>query len=589
MNPNLQFIIYDRGQEQDRIPWRGTRLVIGRRFDADIRVNEPTMSAMHAEIVGTKEGVVVRDLESLNGTQLNGVRINYSILRVGDQIQIGRSRIVISHPGSRFDVAPTVESVLKGDSKNSQTVKISLDELRANRPSEMQDDSRILLLRDLFETLKSHENPNDILDKTCQVLGEAFERARAFVFLRQDGSWQSLSDVSAERAPSMTFVEETAASQSAILSTSLPEDQRFSASESARISGIETAMAAATRCEGETLAVLYIDRLGLPAFNLRDLSLLGIAANHVSAVLENASRIAELRRTNRELEEARGNLARLNQDLERMVESRTAEIRRQSEEIQRLADAKDELMGMAAHDIRGPLTVIQGTTDLLRLRIARQAAEPPCPDQGGDSASSGIADLSKSLDMIHGAARGLSRLLSELLDSKAIESGKINLRRRRASVAEILETALPVPRLAAEDKNISLITEADMDAHLWADPQRLAQALINLMLNAVKFSESGSKITVRGTETEERVLLTVEDEGLGIPESELDTIFGSFTQGEAGRRLGGSGLGLVIARRLVELHDGRLTVESQIGQGSRFIMSFPRCTAEPVGAAVSSR
>ncbi len=582
MNPNLQFIVYDRSQEQGRIQWQGQRLVIGRRADADIRVNEPTMSGIHAEIVATQEGVVIRDLESLNGTQLNGVRINHSILRIGDQVQIGRSRIVVSNPDFLTEPTstPTVEDLLTSESQNSQTVKIRLDHLRDNRPKEIEDDTRIFLLRDLSETLKSLESPTEILEKARRVLSQAFERSRAFVFLREGDSWSSLSHDGEERRPSMTFVEETAASMSAILSTSLPEDQRFSASESARISGIETAMAAPTSQDGAPVAVFYVDRLGLPPFNLRDLSVLGIAANHVSAVLENASRFAELRRTNAELMQARENLAQLNHNLEQLVEERTAEIRRQAEEIQTLADAKDELMGMAAHDIRGPLTVIQGTADLLKLRLSRNA---------GSNNGEKLDGLAKSLDMIHGAARGLGRLLSELLDSKAIESGKITLRRRRAPITEIVAVALPVPKLAAEEKNISLISEIDETAYLWADPQRLAQAIINLMLNAVKFSDSGSKIVFRGSKTDDdrRVVLEVEDHGLGIPDEELEKIFGTFEQGEAGRRYGGSGLGLMIARRLVELHDGTLTVHSQVGVGSRFIMTFPSC-AHPKASDLNS-
>ena len=564
MNPHLQFIVYDRSQEQGRIEWQGKRLVIGRRADADIRVNEPTMSGIHAEIVPTQEGVVIRDLESLNGTQLNGVRIEHSILRIGDQVQIGRSRIVVANPSFLAEptTTPTVEDLLSSDTQNSQTVKIRLDHLREKRPKEIEDDTRIFLLRDLSETLKSLESPEEILEKARRVLSQAFERSRAFVFVREQDTWRTLSDGDEERSPSMTFVEETVSTMSAIMSTSLPEDSRFSASESARISGIETAMAAPTSCDGEPVAVLYVDRLGLPPFSLQDLNILGIAANHVSAVLQNASRIATLRSTNTELLEARENLAELNRNLERLVEERTAEIQRQADEIRHLAEAKDELMGIAAHDIRGPLTVVQGTAELLRMRMRMgQLAEDT---------------LQTSLEMIHGAARGLSQLLSELLDAKAIESGKIHLRRRRSTVAELIRTALPVPRLAAEDKQISLVTEADENAVTWADPQRLGQAITNLVLNAVKFSETGSRILLRGRiDDDGHIELAVEDQGVGILESELENIFGTFEQGEAGRQYGGSGLGLMIAKRLVDLHEGELRVESQVGIGSRFIMRLP--------------
>lgn len=565
MVPNLQFIVYDRSREAARIAWYGKRLVIGRRIDADIRINEPTMSGLHAEIVPSADGIRLRDLQSLNGTQLNGVRVVESLLRLGDQIQIGRARIVVASPESR-----TTELALEANPEigpsGSQTVKIRLDRLR-EAAHDLEEDRRIMLLRDLFEALSSVEEPEKALANTREVLEQAFSRARAFLITQdENGAWREVSPDPGNRRPSMTFVEETVHSTSAVLSTSLAQDQRFSTAESVRISGIETAMAAPVSCDGRPVAVLYIDRPGLPAFGRQDLNILGIAVNHVSAVLESVSRFAELRRTNLELTHARENLAALNRNLEGLVEERTLEIRRQSDEIKSLALAKDELLGVAAHDIRGPLTVIQGTAELLRLRGGNIEAEM----------------LARSLEMIHGAAKGLSQLLSELLDAKAIESGKITLRRRNFSIDSLLGESLGIARLAAEAKAIALHVETEPGATVFADPQRLGQALTNLVINAVKFSENGSSIALRSrARSDGGTQLEVEDEGIGIPEEELGRLFGSFEQGHAGRVAGGSGLGLMIARRLVELHGGQLTVESQVGLGSRFIMSLPGPGAEP--------
>lgn len=561
MTPNLQFIVYDRAREAARITWYGRRLVIGRRIDADIRVNEPTMSGIHAEIVPSSEGGVrIRDLQSLNGTQLNGVRVVESIVQVGDQIQIGRARIVVSSPDSsnvRRSDHDTDTSIELG----SQTLKIRLDRLREGRAEILEEDRRLVLMRDLSEALKGVEDSQAALDKTRDVLEQAFPRARAFIVVRDEaGEWRNLYPDPGARRPSMTFVEETVASNSAILSTSLPDDQRFSASESARISGIETAMAAPTSSEGKPVAVLYLDRLGLPAFSRQDLHILGITANHVSAVLDNVARIAALSQANTELLEARENLANMNRNLEGLVEERTKEIRRQAEEIQRLAQDKDELLGIAAHDIRGPLTVIQGSSELLRLRF--EQLDPPT--------------LKRTLELMHGAARGLSKLLSELLDAKAIESGKITLHRRRAPIGQLLESALSIAQLAAESKNIQLEVKASDTATIYADPERLGQAITNLVLNAVKFSEPNTRIELRGSvDGAGSAVIEIEDQGIGIPEEELGRLFGRFEQGKAGREAGGSGLGLMIARRLVELHEGELTVESRVGAGTCFRLVVP--------------
>jgi len=567
----MKFIAYEKSKEHSRIPWTGKQLIIGRRDDADIQLSESTMSGIHAKIFSGNDGIRIRDLNSLNGTRVNGHRIVESLLHHGDQIKIGKVTILVAgSPTASFADDSTEEIALPvGDRHQSaQTLKIHLDELRQDRSLDFAEDHYILLLRNLFEALQTASDREDVLRNVREVLERAFRRSRSFILRSaSDGGWVDPDDGDDVRRPSLTFVAEAARSNSAILSSSLVEDQRFEASVSARISGIETAIAAPVSSDGKPLAVLYVDRLGMPPFSRRDLNILGIAANHVSAVVENVSRIEDLHRSNKQLVEARERLAELNRNLEGLVQERTAEIRRQAEQIGHLAEAKDELLGIAAHDIRGPLTVIQGTSELLRLKVDNLDQET----------------LTRSLDLMHDACRGLSQLLSELLDSKAIETGRITLRSHRSTVESLLDEALPVARLAAEDKKIALIMEVDEGLEIHADPRRLGQALTNLVLNAIKFSDSGSRIMLRGraySASEARI--EVEDQGIGIPQEELEGIFGTFEQGKAGQEAGGSGLGLMIARRLVELHGGTLSVKSKVGVGTRFILSLPRAaTPEP--------
>ncbi len=559
----MKFIVYEKSREHSRVSWAGKPLIIGRRADADIQVDEPTMSGIHAKIFSGNDGIRIRDLNSLNGTQVNGGRVVESLLHDGDQIRIGRATILVSGAPAADLTDDSTQEVEIGSTERrqiAQTLKIHLDELRLGRGRDLEEDHYILLLRNLFEALQTAADREDVLLKVRDVLGRAFLGARTFILRRTDNGWHDPEGDAESRRPSLTFAAEAARTSSAILSSSLAEDRRFAGSVSARISGIETAIAAPVSSDGEPLAVLYVDRLGMPPFSRRDLNILGIAANHVSAVLENVSRIQDLHRTNEELVEARERLAELNRNLERLVQDRTVEIRRQAEEIGRLAEAKDELLGIAAHDIRGPLTVIQGTSELLRLRAGELEPET----------------LRHSLDLMYEACRGLSQLLSELLDAKAIETGKVTLDKRRTTVRALLEEILPVARLAAEDKKVELVIEAEHGLKIDADPRRLGQAITNLLLNAVKFSESGTRIVLRGLSPSPGVThIEVEDRGIGIPEDELEGIFDTFEQGKAGQEFGGSGLGLMIARRLVELHDGTLSVKSKLGVGTRFILELP--------------
>lgn len=545
-------VVYEGSAETSRLPWDRSPVLIGRHADAQIRTDEPTMSTRHAEILETEHGIRLRDLGSLNGTQVNGHRIYDTMLKAGDRIEIGGTTVLFRRPED--DTEPRVDAGPDGSplaDETGQTVRVRLDELRTHRESELDEDPRILVLRDLFEALRANDDRDYVLGEVRRVLQGAFARSRVFI-LREDGQgrWH---DPDSESRPSMSFVIEAARADSAILSTSLPADARFSASISARLTGIQTAIAAPAWCDGTVEAIIYVDRLKLPPFSRRDLHLLGIAANHISAVLENISRI-------RALQQAREALAELNRGLEETVAERTAVLRQQAEEIAGLAQAKDELLGIAAHDIRGPLTVIQGTIELLQARIGEI-----------DRAS-----VKNSLAIVHDATRSLSRLLSELLDAKSIEAGRIHLDLRRYRMSTVLGQVMPIARLAAENKSIEVEISAPEELELHADARRLAQAITNLVLNAIKFSEPGTHIQVTGEATVGGgVTIAVTDQGIGIPRDELNQIFASYSQGEAGRLLGGSGLGLMISKRLVELHGGSLDVTSKVGKGTRFVLSLP--------------
>ena len=154
----MKFIVYEKSREHSRIPWSGKQLIIGRRTDADIQLNEPTMSGIHAKIFAGVDGIRIRDLNSLNGTQINGSRIVESRLRSGDQIRIGRTTILVSgSPSSDFsdDSTEVVSFTLEEKARTAQTLKITLDELRQAHGVELGEDNHIILLRNLFEALQS--------------------------------------------------------------------------------------------------------------------------------------------------------------------------------------------------------------------------------------------------------------------------------------------------------------------------------------------------------------------------------------------------------------------------------------------------
>jgi signal transduction histidine kinase len=162
-----------------------------------------------------------------------------------------------------------------------------------------------------------------------------------------------------------------------------------------------------------------------------------------------------------------------------------------------------------------------------------------------------------------------------------IESGRMNLNPETFKVHEVLDEVRSITSTLASERNTALFIEEDSDqeVEIFADNIRFRQVMINLVNNAIKFTERG-KIAIRAQmQDKDTVLITVKDTGIGIPEEKLDDIFQEFTQVDTSttRKVGGTGLGLPISRRLIEMHGGRLWAESTgiSGEGSTFFVELP--------------
>jgi signal transduction histidine kinase len=190
-------------------------------------------------------------------------------------------------------------------------------------------------------------------------------------------------------------------------------------------------------------------------------------------------------------------------------------------------------------------------------------------------------------------------LINDILDLERMKSGKIAIRKSRCNVANLMVQATDVMKAMADQAQIRLVAEP-LDVELWADSDRLLQTLTNLLSNAIKFSEPGKAVWMKATITDEAeplnalstppsipqtasLLITVRDQGRGIPANKLQTIFERFQQVDASdsRQKGGTGLGLAICRHIVEQHDGEIWVESVLGQGSTFYVLLPFTAAQP--------
>jgi signal transduction histidine kinase len=227
--------------------------------------------------------------------------------------------------------------------------------------------------------------------------------------------------------------------------------------------------------------------------------------------------------------------------------------------------AKEELVNVVSHELRTPLTSIKGSISLLLHHVVE--------DDIGKEELLQIA--SDNVDR-------LKRLLDDLLDSRRLASGVVELTLARIDLVPLIQRALTLHEPAATPADVALvIAAAPPHAFVLADGPRVLQVLSNLLSNAVKHSPRGGRVEVTITEGERTVRVDVADEGLGVPQDFVPRLFGRFERadGSDARAVGGTGLGLHIAKTLAEAHGGRLGLDQAATRGARFFFELPRDTS----------
>jgi signal transduction histidine kinase len=233
-------------------------------------------------------------------------------------------------------------------------------------------------------------------------------------------------------------------------------------------------------------------------------------------------------------------------------------------EAQRAIQSRDSMLSVVAHDLRNPLGNVLMQAALLR----RPGSEPERRSQ-------------KPLQMIERAGKRMNRIIQDLLDLTRIEEGQLSVERvvvsARQAMSDVFEAQQPLARAASHELVLEVSRELP---DVWADRDRLLQVFENLIGNAIKFTPSGSTITVGAAPSNGDVMFWVEDTGPGILPENMPHVFDRFWQAQRNPRHG-VGLGLAIVKGLVEAHRGRVWVESTVGRGTTFFFTIP--TAPRVG------
>jgi signal transduction histidine kinase len=259
-----------------------------------------------------------------------------------------------------------------------------------------------------------------------------------------------------------------------------------------------------------------------------------------------------------ELEEKREQMEQLN----RRLEESNRELNEANARLREISAMKEEFLALTTHDLRSPLTVISGVINFFTS------------GRLGDLTS----EQKNMVEMMERNTQNLIELVNDLLDASKLESGTMRLDPTTIELsglaAELREQMEPLAR----EKEISLEEEIPEDlAPLRADRAKLRRVLVNLVSNALKFTPKGGRVRLTAAREGSFVRVCVVDTGVGIPAEDLHDIFDKYAQARsrATRSEKGTGLGLYITRQLVELHGGKISVQSEVGKGSAFSFTIP--------------
>jgi len=275
---------------------------------------------------------------------------------------------------------------------------------------------------------------------------------------------------------------------------------------------------------GKILGFIYLDEVGFLKEN--DQYLLQIMATQCAAALKNLELYTNLEKANRQNER------------------------------------KTQILGMAAHDLLNPIAVIQGYGQILESKISELLT----------------TKQREYLMGIQTASEFMLGLVNDLLDAAKIESGNLELERELTNLVPIITQGISFNRPLADSKQIKFLFDYDENIpQIMVDSSKIQQVLNNLISNPIKYSHSHTTIKVRLTKDENDIVISVKDEGQGIPENERDKLFQAFSKtsvrGTAGEQ--STGLGLLICRQIVEAHCGKIWLESKVDVGSTFYVSLP--------------
>lgn len=545
------------------VPISADPFTLGRRHDNHLILADEDISRVQAIIRREGEDFVLEDQQSLFGTAVNGDMVQRHVLRNRDVISLGREK--------------SIEMMfLHGDRMSRILDEVDRSPARETSREELRN---LQILIEISRGLNSFASLNDLLELALDAVIDLTKAERGFVMLRDaDGSlkMQAARNMSGERI--------------------LPENMRFSMSI---VSGVLAKGAPSFLTDALEHSDLR-DKSSISELRLRAISCLPIrvpAAHLVTRPLRRPSRSGSADRSGADSSDILGVIytdssqaVRPIPDLSReLVESiaghaaiaietfllRQEELEhrlleKEMEKLREVDRLKSDFVSHVSHELRTPLTAIKGAIDNMLDGLTGDMNEKQA----------------RYLTRMKENTEHLVRLIEDILDISRIEAGQIGLNVRPTSISRLVLEVCDSLKPIATARGIELAGDAPGDMTVRGDRDRLMQVLLNLIGNALKFTPSGGTVRASAEESDDEVTIRVKDSGMGIEPELTERVFDRFYRiPSIERQPEGTGLGLSIAKSLVELHAGRIAVESELGAGSTFVVTLPK--AGPPAKAVA--
>ncbi len=543
---------------------------IGRARDNDIVILDQSLSRYHARIDVSEERIQITDLQSRNGTWINGKKAQETKLHHGDSIKWGDVRCVVV-----VETAAIVKEI-SGDLS-----EISLKDL-VEKSHKSQSKDRLNIILKVSQLLSSPHALDNLMATILDLLFEIMSLDRAVIMLLNEETGK-LEPRYIKHAPtsrddrySNTVIQYVMQKNVSVLSSDATTDERFGASTSITSQSIRSTMCVPLKVRDKMLGVLYVDNLSVPyQFAEQELEFLAGFANQAAVALENSMLYKHIEEQSKAREsellklvaERTKNLSdALNEaDNERKEAERQREISELAMAAAKDANmAKSQFLANISHELRTPLNAIIGYSEILE-----------------EESDISTDDLASDLKKIKAAAKHLLALINDILDLSKIEAGKMELNIETFNLQNLMEDVVSTIRPLIEKHSITLHVDCPENlGFMHADHTRIRQILLNLLSNACKFTDGGDiyiSAEREKVEDEEWIVFRVKDTGIGMNEEQQSKLFKPFTQVDSSttRRYGGTGLGLAISRRFCQMMNGGISVQSEPGKGSTFTFRLP--------------